>query len=377
MGITPRSALVLSRGRRRLRGAAQRAGRPRARRPARRSRSAWSNGAPRGRSACRRGPPFSVCRSRGGRAAVVRVGAISRPAASSCASSSGTTTSSASPATSDALASHPWWYYGPRFAFAFLPWTLLLVPLVAWGMRAGAWKRRPRVPLRRGVAGGDAGGAVGGAVQARGLPAAGVPRCGARARVRRRAVARVARGPAFGACARSGRSARLLAVAVAVWPVMWFVVEPAEAARQEKRPFAAAIRAHAPRPQTVLLFRTESHLLAYHLGPPLHTLVEWGELKDALNRPGPHVVVMPPEYAADAARITGRELVPVASLADFTACPPAPPAGVPPHRELDAPTPSRTYGQARCPARRRDRRPPHSTTPPRSSKRCCRRGARY
>jgi hypothetical protein len=102
-----------------------------------------------------------------------------------------------------------------------------------------------------------------------------------------------------------------------VWPVMWFVAEPAEAAKQEKQPFAAAIRSQAPNPQTVLLFRAESHLLAYHLRPPLHTLVEWGELQNTLAKPGPHVVVMPPEYVEDAARITGRKLVPVATLADF------------------------------------------------------------
>ncbi|HEY1379722.1 MAG TPA: phospholipid carrier-dependent glycosyltransferase, partial [Gemmataceae bacterium] len=29
------------------------------------------------------------------------------------------------------LASHPWWFYGPRLAFDFLPWTPLLVP-AAW-----------------------------------------------------------------------------------------------------------------------------------------------------------------------------------------------------------------------------------------------------
>jgi hypothetical protein len=99
---------------------------------------------------------------------------------------------------------------------------------------------------------------------------------------------------------------------------MWFAVEPAEEARQEKKPFAGAIRAQAPKPQAILLFRAESHLLAYHLGAPIHTLVEWGDLKDALAAPGPHAVVMPPQYAAEAERVTGRTLVPVADLADFT-----------------------------------------------------------
>ena len=217
---------------------------------------------------------------------------------------------------SESLASHPWWYYGPRFALAFLPWTLLLAPLAVWGLRSGVWKQERAfrfgmvwlvvmvavlsasrfkradylLPAFPGAA------LALGCAAERWLASRTNPRSATRAKV------------AFGV---------LVAGAVAVWPVMWFAVEPAEAARQEKRPFAAAVREHAPRPQTVLLFRTESHLLAYHLGSPLHTVVEWGELKDELSKPGPHAVVMPPEYAADARRITGRELRPVADLADF------------------------------------------------------------
>src|SRR5262249_52178096 len=117
----------------------------------------------------------------------------------------------------------------------------------------------------------------------------------------------------------------LLVGALAVWPVMWIVVEPAEEAKQEKRPFARAIRSAAPAPQTILLCGAEWPLLASHLGSPLHTLVEWGELKDTWAAPGPHTVVMPPEYVADAERITGRKLVSVAVLADHvTVRPPRP-----------------------------------------------------
>ncbi len=225
---------------------------------------------------------------------------------------------------SESLASHPWWYYGPRFALAFLPWTLLLVPLAVWAVRSGVWKQQRA--FRFGV--------VWTVVMFAVLSAARFKRadyllplfpgaalalgCAAERWLTSRANPRSVRIAkwAFGV---------LVAGALAVWPVMWFVVEPAEAARQEKRPFAAAIREHAPKPQTILLFRAESHLLAYHLGSPLHTLVEWGELKEVLATSGPHVVVMPPEYAADAERITGRKLVPVASLADFTSVrPPRP-----------------------------------------------------
>ena len=41
---------------------------------------------------------------------------------------------------SESLASHPWWFYGPRFALAFLPWTLPLVPLAVWAVRSGMWR---------------------------------------------------------------------------------------------------------------------------------------------------------------------------------------------------------------------------------------------
>lgn len=216
----------------------------------------------------------------------------------------------------DSLASHPWWYYGPRFALAFLPWSLL-VPLVVWAVRAGVWKE-DRV-FRFGVVWAVVVVAVLSAAKFKradyllpAFPGAAIALgCAAErwlaSRQRAKSVAWAKVG--FG----------LLAVgALAVWPVMWFVVEPKEAARQEKRPFAAAIREHAPAPQPILLFRAESHLLAYHLGSPLHTLVEWGELKDVLSDRGPHTVVMPPEYVADAERITGRRLVPVAALADHT-----------------------------------------------------------
>jgi hypothetical protein len=198
---------------------------------------------------------------------------------------------------------------------AFLPWTLPLNFLTIWSFRSGAW-RESRL-FRFGI--------VWLVVMVVVLSAANFKRAdyllpafpGA-------AIALGCAAERWLASRESPRSVKwakgsfgvFLACGLAVWPVMWFAVEPAEAAKHEKRAFAAAIRSHAPRPQTILLFRAESHLLAYHLGSPLHTLVEWGELKDRLSAPGPHAVVMPPEYAADAERITGRKLVPVATLAE-------------------------------------------------------------
>jgi len=216
---------------------------------------------------------------------------------------------------SESLASHPWWFYIPRFAMAFLPWTLPLNFLTLWSIRSGVW-RESRL-FRFGI--------VWLVVMVVVLSTANFKRAdyllpafpGA-------AIALGCAAEQWLAARQSPRSVTaakwlfgvVLMGGVAVWPVMWFAVEPAEAAKQEKRPFAAAIRSHAPKPRTILLFRTESHLLTFHLGPPIHTLVEWGELKDVLSAPGPHTVVMPPEYTADAERITGRKLVPVATLAE-------------------------------------------------------------
>lgn len=212
----------------------------------------------------------------------------------------------------DALAVHPWWYYGPRGALALMPWALL-APLVVWGFRSGFW--RESAPFRFGC--------VWCAAMVLVLSAARFKRAdyllpafpGAALALGCAACGWLRARPRFEY--RAKRAFAVLAgCALAVWPVMWFAVEPKEAARHEKRPFAEAVRAHAPAPRGVILFRTESHLLAYHLGPPLTTLVEWGDLRAALSAPGPHAVVMPPEYVADAERYTGHKLALVARLAD-------------------------------------------------------------
>jgi 4-amino-4-deoxy-L-arabinose transferase-like glycosyltransferase len=222
----------------------------------------------------------------------------------------------------DALAVHPWWYYGPRGALALMPWALL-APLVVWAFRSGFWRERPAFRF----------GCVWCAVTVGVLSAAQFKRAdyllpafpGAALALGCAACGWLHARPQYEWRAK-GAFAVLTAGALAVWPVMWFAVEPKEAARHEKRPFAAAIRSRAPAPQPVILFRTESHLLAYHLGPPLTTLVEWGDLRAALSAPGAHAVVMPPEYVADAERYTNRKFVPVVNLADTT--------GARPHRPL-------------------------------------------
>ena len=41
------------------------------------------------------------------------------------------------------LATHPGWYYAPRFAVDFLPWTPVLIGLVVWSVRSGCWRTDP------------------------------------------------------------------------------------------------------------------------------------------------------------------------------------------------------------------------------------------
>jgi 4-amino-4-deoxy-L-arabinose transferase-like glycosyltransferase len=196
-----------------------------------------------------------------------------------------------------ALASRPWWFYGPRFAFDFLPWTVLL-PLATW-----LWCRRP--DLR------DDGQGRLGLVWLVVL-------------VLLLSASRFKRAdyllPAFPGAAlwlgcvgerlyqhwRSPRRARwltaatggVLAASVVAWVTFLHSAVPRLDARSEKRTLAAAIRAVAPAPEQVLLFRVEDHLLAYHLGRPLNTFLEWENLDVWAGRPGRHHILMPAECAA-------------------------------------------------------------------------------
>src|SRR5207248_10956443 len=217
------------------------------------------------------------------------------------------------------LATHPPWYYLPRFAADFLPWTPFLVGLAVWAVRSGRWRGDPL--FRFGLVAFAAMFAVMSTARFKradyllpAYPFAAVALgCAAEAWLASRANQRTVRlaGWVFGCT--------LAAVAVG-WAVMTFVVEPAEQAKEEKRRFAEVIRRHAPPPHTILQFRMESHLLSYHLGRPVYTFVEWGELNELLAAPGPHFVVMPPEYVYAAGQIaTSRRLVVVARLEDYTA----------------------------------------------------------
>ena len=132
------------------------------------------------------------------------------------------------------------------------------------------------------------------------------------------------------------RAACGFALALALLPAWWvgfdrFVTADEEAAHAQA-PFARAVRT-PPRPPTpVLLFRVESHLLAYHLGRPVHTLVEWSDLDARLRSAGPHFVVTRAESLDELRRhVAGPvEVVARSENANRAAGPPT--AGPPPDR---------------------------------------------
>jgi 4-amino-4-deoxy-L-arabinose transferase-like glycosyltransferase len=219
------------------------------------------------------------------------------------------------------LAIHPWWYYVPRFAIDFLPWTPLLVGgIVLFARKCGGSMDHTAVF-----------GIVWASVMIGVLSLSRFKRAdyllpafpGAAIFVgcvceswyrqlneRRKRVAAIA---FFGT----------LAGCLAGW--WWFhqYVEPRQQAVREQAAFALHVRQLAPRPQAIILFRVESHLLAYHLGRPLHTLVEWAELDERLAAPGRHYFVTRLEFVDECRQnVRTRSIEVVALSSDFSAAAP-------------------------------------------------------
>lgn len=216
------------------------------------------------------------------------------------------------------LASYPWWYYVPRFIVDFMPWTPFLNCLGVWLIRTGRWRMDPG--FRFGIIAFITIFSVLSSAHFKrsdyllpAFPFAAIALgCAAESWLMSRTNSNTIRISkwVFGGA---------IGVAVACWLIMMFKVEPAEQKKEEKRRFAEMIRSYAPAPETILQFRMESHLLTYHLGRPVYTFVEWNELNEILATPGPHFLVMPPEYAYTAGGIvTSRKLIPIARLEEYT-----------------------------------------------------------
>lgn len=193
------------------------------------------------------------------------------------------------------LRQHPWWFYGPRLALDFLPWSPLL-PAAAWFLlRRGRWREDPEARL--GVAW---------------LLTVLVLLSCVRFKRADYLLPAFPGAALFLGCAaercylaarRPGRLALAFGTALAGCALGWWVyvdrVLPRDEPALEQRRFAAEVRRRAPAPRPVLFFWTENHPLAFHVGRPLHILIEWEDLDAWAGRPGPTYVVMPPEVARE------------------------------------------------------------------------------
>jgi hypothetical protein len=117
----------------------------------------------------------------------------------------------------------------------------------------------------------------------------------------------------------NGCGALLVCGCLAGWWYFHQYEEPKMEAARTQQAFAVHIREQATAPQTILMFRVESHLLAYHLGRPIHTLVEWGELNQLLAMPGPHYFVTRAEFVDECFdHIRTRSIRVIARSEDFS-----------------------------------------------------------
>lgn len=190
----------------------------------------------------------------------------------------------------DALAGHPWWFYGPRFAADFLPWTPLLLVAVA----RRRWSGDPDARF----------GLVWFATMLAVLSCSRFKR--ADYLLPAYAGAAIVVGCAIERwyLSRTNRRATCgFALLLMLLPCWWLVfdhlVTSKEEAARAQAPFARTIREAVPAPEAIIQFRVESHLLAYHLGRPVHTLVEWADLDARVRPAGRHFVVTRAEFLAE------------------------------------------------------------------------------
>jgi 4-amino-4-deoxy-L-arabinose transferase-like glycosyltransferase len=195
----------------------------------------------------------------------------------------------------DALQAHPWWFYGHTFAERFLPWSPFLGVAVWWTARRGRWRldAEPRfgliwlattvlllscmrfkradylLPAFPGAA------LFLGCVGERWL--------------------RTLTRPRWATASFAG----VVGVVVVAWWVAVDYVLPRYEPVLGQRAFATEVRRVVPSPQLVLWFRAENHALAFRLGEPLNTFLEWENLDIWAGRPGTHYILMPPECAAE------------------------------------------------------------------------------
>jgi 4-amino-4-deoxy-L-arabinose transferase-like glycosyltransferase len=205
------------------------------------------------------------------------------------------------------LAEHPWWFYGPRFALDFLPWTPALLLAIWYCFRRRGVRLLPTDPEARfGLLW------LGGMIVLLScmrfkradylLPAYPGAALFLGAAAERWYLAYRPTAPrkawVFGPLA----FALTVSGCVLGWWVYVAAYLPGADRERGYQLFAAEIRRRAPAPEPIILFRTKPHALTFHLGRPVDTLLEWENLDWWAGRPNPRYVVMPPELARECPR---------------------------------------------------------------------------
>jgi 4-amino-4-deoxy-L-arabinose transferase-like glycosyltransferase len=212
------------------------------------------------------------------------------------------------------LRAHPWWFYLPRLAADFFPWSPVLAVVIV--LFAARKSQRSDPVIRFGM-----------------IWLAAMVLLLSCARFKRADYllpaypgAALAVGCTIEGWYRSSRRRRWMAAAltliVAGTAVGWWVflerVMPAQEPAREEARFAGEIRKLAPRPELVIFFRAEDHALAFHVGSPIDTVLEWENLNVWAGLPGCHYIVMPLECAREwATHINLGKLEPVLNCQDL------------------------------------------------------------
>jgi 4-amino-4-deoxy-L-arabinose transferase-like glycosyltransferase len=187
---------------------------------------------------------------------------------------------------SETLRPYPWWFYGPTGAADLLPWSLTL-PFVAW-----FWEMRHDGEAQLGACWF---GAILVVLSCMSFKRADylLPAYPGFALWLGSCVERLwmAGSPRVRLAIASNFAAIVLAVAIG-----WTVFETRHEDGWPHQRIAQEIRARTDRP--VIFFRAETHVLAFHVGRPVATILEWENLQWWVARPFPVYVVMP-EDAAD------------------------------------------------------------------------------
>jgi 4-amino-4-deoxy-L-arabinose transferase-like glycosyltransferase len=210
------------------------------------------------------------------------------------------------------LRAHPWWFYLPRFATDFLPWSALFAIACWYFARDASWRQDAQ--MRFGFCWLAAIGLVLSVFRFKRADYL-LPAYPGAALVLGCAFERWSAGHRRWAAFSFGAT---LSILVTAWIVVIHSVLPRYEPMYEHRRFAQAIRRHAPAPQLVLFFRAESHSLAFHVGAPIDTFLEWENLNTWVGRPGAYYIVMPPECFEESRRhLTAGHLELVLRNTDF------------------------------------------------------------